>query len=275
MSIEGFLAEQNKNKPRQFKDVVGRLLLEKESEDTRPWKWEEEITENDWLEMMNELKKPQHLQNPMGLGDYFLRFISSIHLIFPTHKLPIDKEKWEKLSKPRIEPLNPTFFMYLIDAPHAPCIEDRTWMAMEKKLSRLYESELITDFLSHASRMHVLKPNNIIHVEEHFWKQIEKKIEHYSDVGEWYAFTAYAFEARLLDPTRTLFFNKQIWENLSEHLEKLRHDKRWFMFCCIASWMRVIAANQIELTKDGMLITDKSSEKLDTEIPPRPVRKKI
>ena len=48
MSIEEFLADQERKKPRQFKDAARRLLAEKESKDTREWKWEEEITDEDW-----------------------------------------------------------------------------------------------------------------------------------------------------------------------------------------------------------------------------------
>ena len=47
MSIEGYL-KSTENKPRTFKNVAGKLLAEKEPEDTRPWRWEDEIGEINW-----------------------------------------------------------------------------------------------------------------------------------------------------------------------------------------------------------------------------------
>lgn len=58
MSIEDFFQSQPPNRPRHFMDVAKQLLSpEKEQEDTRPWKWEEKMSRNDWLEIKKRFKE--------------------------------------------------------------------------------------------------------------------------------------------------------------------------------------------------------------------------
>ena len=39
--------------------------------------------------------------------------------------------------------------------------------------------------------------------------------------------------------------------------------------------MRILAAYKVEVLPEGIIITDKPPEKLDTDLPPRPIRKKV
>lgn len=58
MSIESHLASESPKNSRHFKDVVKHLFSsKKESEDIRPWRWEDEISGNEWLKIKQYFKQ--------------------------------------------------------------------------------------------------------------------------------------------------------------------------------------------------------------------------
>lgn len=90
-----------------------------------------------------------------------------------------------------------------------------------------------------------------------------------SDLLFWFALHAAAI--RILDPSINISINSTKWKQMQELLDR----NSMLHFGQLVGAMRILAAHQVEWTQKGLIITDTPPNKLDTTIPPRPVRKKI
>ena len=160
MSIEGYL-KSTENKPRTFKNVAGKLLAEKEPEDTRPWRWEDEIGEINWKSGQAALQV--YDVNSMQ----FPYLVASMSSIDPT-RVHIDKNKLREL----------------MDQLHTHKIRGN-WFR----------------YVLLATQIHTIKPKLLVDLDDKFKKGIARMIDinkNEQDCATYFDFTSYLFPR---DPT--------------------------------------------------------------------------
>lgn len=280
MSIENFLADQHKTKPSRFKDVAGKLLSKKEPEDSRPWKWEEEISNEKLDEMENKLEQ-------LRLYHQFTTYLKAVFYlrsIDPERPLNIDKrmlriarQEWKKNTQ-NGESLSSTMQgvpLNLLDPHRGLTMTDDTWESME--IERDKNSSFMPYYLENSSFMHLLDPKREIYISESAHLQINEYLEQEKNNNRWGSFALISSEMRLLDPSRPPISDETQWQGMKKDLKSLRtkSDDNWFHILVASVRLRILAAHKVEVTKNGILITDKNPFPLDITIPSRPVRKKI
>lgn len=238
MSIERFIADQNKNKPRQFKDVVGKLLSEKETVDLRPWKWEEEVTENDWEHMLN-VQKRNH-----------------------------DEQDWAPYSLI-------TAGIFQLDSSRMHAISESTWDKIKNDVNEKRKDRINRNLAKNISKnMGQIDPTRI-ETEPPQLEEIQNRMREGRETENYWMFIYAATTWKKLYPTQKIDIDEKIWDGIRKLLEQLRQNNQWEVFANIAASMRILAAHKIEMTSKGLVITDVPSLQLDAMLFSRPIRKKL
>lgn len=146
---------------------------------------------------------------------------------------------------------------------------------MENNLENAHTKSSFTAYLNLFIHIHLLDPNRDIPHKEELRNQI-KITTHILDINkDPIELIANLYSnMRLLDPDNIPTLDKEVWSKMEKLLHAQIRRGRYWQFADLASRMRILAAHKVEVTKDGICITDKPPEKLDANIPPRPVRKK-
>ncbi len=279
MSIEEhFAKEANSKKPRHFRDVAGKLMNERESEDSRPWKWEEEITESDWTEILATL---EHLRleglGNRGLVGHWNNFVelgAIIHIFDSTINLNIVRQVMEYLERiikknQEIGNLSTTAYLHLIFPSIKYEISDDT--IKERKAHRAWRISKGDAHLIGSDQLplKILIPSEIINIPPSVWDMKE-----WNNSENMTGFANVFGRNRLVDPPPQISIDDSLWEKMKVELEVLRNNNAWVAFCRMAFNMRVLAAHKVEVTENGIEFIDKQPAKLDVALPPRPIRKK-
>ncbi len=282
MSIEDYL-ESTKKKPRAFKDVAGKLLAEREPNDPRPWKWEEEIGTKEW----ERIEKPLNSLIDLNIWTSFAKEISLMRTLDPDHIYHIPASAWDKmLEKLSTYKQNKKWWEFaelashlsLLDASRvAPLLDNDTLLKIkedfEKKLQqdRTRNLWMLEDY---AYCIFLLDPSCTPSSNEYLWRKIDSQLAKYKTGGKWGKCIIFASQLRLMNPARALPIDSSMWNEMKKEINTILSGDSGDLVG-IASGLRILAAHKVEVTKDGIIIIDKSPATLDVDIPPRPLRKKI
>lgn len=276
MSIEGFLAEQQ-NKPPTFKKVMGTLLAEKEPEDTRPWKWEEEITEKDKEKMIKKLPK-------FGTDEFFVMHAADLRMA--GLEVNIDENKWYEIKKrlkafEQLGNKEDEWYPFLgmvaslkILGFHVEIDEKiRTWVKSYFKM--YYRDKNWIDYKTLAVMIKKKDPSFEFEEKpfETVWKGMHEDLIQIANYENWIGFIRCAADLKIIDQDRFTPLSPDIWKKCIKATNKYRSEVE--SYADIAASLRILAAHKIEITDKGLKITDDPPEKLDTSLPARPIRKKI
>ncbi len=282
MSIEKFLSEQQKNKPRTFKDVAGRLLAKEEQVDTRPFKWEDEIGSKEWEGMDKELEEERINGETKGNWRRFLSTASFIHLIDPHHPLHIDEKTWGKIDtwleqewgNSVWECIESASLIHTIDPHHPLHFVEKALDAIKKELEWARENENWSHFVHIASFIHTIAPHHPLRSNKKERDGMDTLLGGQKEIGNYLDFSKLLSRLRLIDTSHPLSIDENVWDGMRDALVSSRTKGYWYDFAYALSKMRILAAHKIEITEDGIAITDTPPAVLDVALPPRPVRKK-
>lgn len=287
MSIESYLAQEKNNIPASFKKVAGRLLAEKEKNDERPWKWEEEVSENDWKEMDDVLEKIRKRPD----WDQFAHMAVCMRMLDPQHPIPLDAEVWkgmnEKLKEHRKRISHLDQFarlasgMRFLDPRWLLPLNEEVWDGMRKRLHYLKNRDEWDSVVKMTLHMNILDHNHPTQLDTLTRSCVEEKLKYDGNVLGVKELIVRAGVMRLLDPRLWIHFDKDLWKQMSVELHELMikrfipSDFNRYRFAEVASAMRILAAHKVEVGDEGVGIIDNATDQLDVTLPPRPVRKKI
>ncbi len=273
MSVESFLSSQGKRQP-TFKDVAGKLLPEKEKQNTRPWKWEDEIENEGWERMEKEL---MGFTNIYELATY-LELAFSMHLLEPNRPIGVNStmlrgvnKAIENLSNHRdfeiigqcIDRMRLLYPKYTIRTDEG---ENKIWEIVRLRFNGRSPYGDWIDLVNIATIMRIHKYNDTLSLNK---KETTKVLESLRTDGKWRHYIALATNLRLIDPNYTIHISNETWDELEHFLQTNKS-----LYASTVLKMRILAAHKIEVTKEGIQITDDPPETLDVSIPPRPIRKK-
>lgn len=288
MSVESFLQSQGKKKS-NFKQVAGKLLAEKEPVETRPWKWEEEVTNEDWSKMEQTLEA----HGPHS-GSFYASQAADMHVFDPNHSIHISEKRWTSMKK-SLETVADSRLgdeanfailaacMHLID-PKLPDSHALVWDSLEDGLkNREYEflrSGEDVHYSDLAWAMRILNPDYSLQIGGATMKKMNEKLEEYKMENDWLSFARLASTMRLFDKDFSVSIAIDAWDGMKDKIEYLRRQPlgsgEWSVFSRFIASMRILAAHKVEVTKEGIVITDEPESPRSSfdEIPKRPVRRK-
>ncbi len=272
MSIEShFAKEANSKKPRRFKDVASKLLNEREPEDPRHFKWEEEITNEDWMtaeELLQECNEEiteralrllyyQFMLNPIYHHKSFEELIHGVRGSVehysengPLHMVVIGEVLLKHLRRTKLE------------------INDS-----EKSIFEKHQLVTINWYVDYRLSLLLLDHNLFGKIPQ----TTVDRIIHFID-KERKAKTSYYLSGLVLCKLLGIPYeplSDEEWVNciswfggVKDGIDEI--DEKFYR----ATILRILAAHKVELTDDGLVITDKPDQTLDISIPPRPIRKK-
>lgn len=268
MSIEKYLQSKGKTKP-NFREVAGKLMSENQEKDPRPWKWEVEITEDDWKQLDEELEKKWAI----GINHY-LSFATRMRLLDPTRKINLDEGRKKDIrsfmvnldndSDDLLKIFETAMDLHLIDSSLSYTLSKERWDVAKELIdgSRQSNNEETRNNGIHLFLMgHFFEPGRIpfVPIDIQHLKENDKN-----------EFDVKAFLRFLTGETVTI--SKELWDRNIAELAKHKYDSG---FVSLAASARILSAYKVEMTKEGIEITDRGPEILDVSLPSRPVRKKI
>lgn len=281
MSIEKYLANQQQSRTRQFKDVVGKLLLEKETDDLRPFKWEDEIDSRELDSIESIFGEPSRLEQ----WPSYLEKAIYLRMLDPKRPASIAQKGLDYAMKQcrRIRRggdwLNfalQASTLHILDPHRDLHIDTHTWERMNEKL-RIFVPKT-HQFLEIAAAMRILDPARDLHITTKEREAFCECLKFLQDHNLWFDYRKSYFQIRLILPEFPALSDKMIWDQIKDCLESTRNigfPEEMFDIAEALAHMRVLAAYKVEVMKDGILITDEYPPPLDISLPPRPVRKKI
>lgn len=283
MSIEGFLAEQKQNQPRRFKDVVGKLLSGKEQEDTRPWKWEEEINDVDHnlaIKKLHELLEKHDTPEYLRLAKYLSSF-GIIEEELLTEKIKNYLEDYVKREEKETTLHSAEFrvicFMCAdaksLDPHFDPLSQHPTLL---KRIIDYYSGD--HESFEIYSKLHCIDPSLKLPFDSTYYKRFYNSLVDYPQESQASSILRTSPFIRLISPSHYLPTTHEQWMNFNKFLTEQKDFHQWGavnQFFYYAYNMRLLAAHKIEMTSKGLVITDVPPPQLDVGVPPRPMRKKI
>lgn len=277
MSIESHLENEAKsNRPRHFKDVVGKLLNEKESEDARPFKWEEEITDEDWKKVEAEI------MNEYAGEGYIDMYHSTTRSLLLLHDMYMLKPDYQHTFPNKvIEGVEDKFHeskggRNLDVAAISLAVLHR--LKETKEDLNNYDAQMFEKHTSKTPIERIEFQLSLLLLDPYLYKKIPEEklniIDHF--------ITASRKEHKLGFATGLVLYkllgipypplSEEEWDRLLSRFEKEKNniDTKFDN----AAILRILAAHKVEFIDGDLVITDTPPQSLDTTTPPRPIRKK-
>ena len=257
-----------------------------------PFDPEKEITEKDWnvirrnLGLMFRGRKESHTSFDWPL---FFSHIAAAKLLFPekVNELGIDEHALEEM-KQDLEGHPGTIASFLVmDAnikiffPGGKGIETEDFFSDAKKTLQRYRSqENWPYFAYYAMYTAILFPNKIseLNIDETAWQGMIDSLGHFRNM-EWVdLFARLASEMRLLCPERTseLGLDAAMWQKIKELFDLYRSEDKWIGILDLAKSSKLLAAEEIKITDQGLeIIMQREKPEFKEETPPIPQTRKF
>ncbi len=153
---------------------------------------------------------------------------------------------------------------------------DPAWQGMKDALESYRQADNWWNFANQAMQLKILFPDKTAELDlnDLAWQGMKNKLEYYRQ-GSWHAFADQAMNLKILFPDRTaeLDLNDSAWQGMKEELESDRRNNNWGDFTSQATELKILAANEVKVTDQGLEITMRPLESFKSEKKPRPERK--
>ncbi len=274
MSIEEHFANEAKSKkPRHFHEVAGKLLNEREQEDTRPFKWEEEITEKDWKQAEEEIIS-EFENNREGFISYKnLWLLYEMFILNPDYQPTFPNELIESIvgyvedNRRHNHWNNVVMGQFVLQHLQMKKIDITD---IEKTKMEKFPTDSLAGEIEYRISLLLRAPHLFAIITEAQREKIDNYIEEMRSAGNTYFAQGLLLYKLLGIPYKNLSIAE--WNNLISLSVGFKKNMQ-FKFGSVAQ-LRILAAHKVECTDQGLVITDLPPTKLDTTLPPRPIRKK-
>ena len=244
---------------------IRRLAVESPKKTELLFDAEQEISNEEWKILKDSLFR-NYFPSPAGaqlIG--FTKLATELKILFPERlsDLEIDSASWEAV-KTRLEEyksdkgwgdfteivanlrvLYPERFSTLD-------LGEKAWQVGVESLHQL-EGIWVTD---HALRLKILFPEKFSSLDLDFvWKNLKEGIGEIRKDDEfgYKSFFEVLAKARILFPERyaELRPSPRDWSVMKECFEGMRENKEWWSFAKVAASMKILAAEEVSITKNG------------------------
>ena len=141
-------------------------------------------------------------------------------------------------------------------------IDEDAWQKINKSLASLRKWKDWRNFFQEAVNAKVLFPGKAaeLNLDDQAWQEMTKGIERCRQLNDYRSVAEYAKYAKILFPEKgaELELNKEDWQKINQLLVRYREEKdgddyREFTF--LASMMKLLAAQKVEITDQGIECT--------------------
>ncbi len=156
-------------------------------------------------------------------------------------------------------------------------ITESAWQGMKQKLENYRNSDW-WDFAALAMSMKILSPDKSseLNIDDQAWQGMKQKLENYRN-SNWRLFADQAMSMKILSPDKSsdLKIDNKAWQKMKQELEANRNSNWWEDFAIQARRMKIMAADKIKVTDQGLEITMRPPESFKSEKKPRPERRQF
>lgn len=258
---------------------------EPEKQTDLPFDPERDVTEEDWQVMRNELKKAEQENN----WSKYASIAMAIKILNPEIEIDLNERIRQGILKelnfckknhnwePFYESAVALKTLGLKDDLNRILGED-VWQGISNDLERVKNGGVL-DFSHAVSFARILDPDNShLHIDMGVddWKKMNEDLEKFRNSGEWFNFSAKASNMRILDPEIKINIGEKDWEGIKNLLNQSRGEEEHYLFYSLVIYVKVIAAEKVEVTDQGLIITmPKKKEALKPETPSIPETKQF
>jgi len=156
-------------------------------------------------------------------------------------------------------------------------IDNNDWQGMKEVLESYKNGDHWDNFAWHAMKMKIIFPNKTseLFLDENAWFHMEETLFRHRNNNDRALF---AMEMRLLFPEKVLDFriDKQMWDEMGKALTQSRIENEYYDFSTLAVTMKLLAAEEIKITDQGLeVIMQKEKSEFKEETPPMPQTRKF
>ena len=257
------------------------LTLEQEKTPELKFDPETEITEADWQGMKQVLEVKR--RNRKIWSFTFLTMVMKILRPVKFDELNIDDQAWRGMKENLETNRNYDWRTFNSQAANMKILQperfselginDQSWQNMKEALEALQDYNY---FAVQAVDMKILQPNKFseLSIDDKVWQKMKAQLEIDRNEGNWGRFTELAKSMKILQPKRfsELRISNQSWREMRKELE-LERKNNWWNFAHQAMDMKILAADKVKVTDQGLEITMPPPESFKSEKKPRPERK--
>jgi hypothetical protein len=254
-----------------------------------PFDVERDITPEDWEGMENGLQKIRNWDRDDKWG-YFSHHAMCMKILDSNIDLGLDQDSRDGLIQHlRTWDSIDTNLKWSNLPGQAVCgkilypdmdlgFDANSWQEMSKKLQVRRERGSWDDFADYAMEIKILNPKMDIKLSENDWEGMENILEDFRRKGLWGSFADHAQAMKILNPNVELNLDRAAWQGMRMALEKSREEGQkfeWRGFSSLAFAMKIIAAEKVEITDEGLRLTMPEKKSLQSETPPIPETKQF
>ena len=253
-------------------------IEEPEKQSELPFDPERDITKQDWEVMRLCL---EHSRKNNTWSD-FSAYAARMKILDPTQDLNLDQTAWQGMEDEfKKQSFNPQRLtsnaadMKVLDPKRDLNLDQTAWTKMRRELENWRSKNDWGMFSWQASNMKIIDPKINLKLDQAAWQGMEKQLEEYRRSNNWTSFFLQASRMKILDPKIDLKLDQTAWQGARDELEV---DRRQFMmqgFDSLAKCMKILVAERVDVTDQGLEITMPKREKPLTSVPPIPETKQF
>lgn len=271
----------------------GKIEKSKEEKLDMSFNSEKDISKQDWEEMKNTLEESRTNKDwrDFSIQATYMKILNpEINLDLTDEEWEGMKDLLGKYRKnedwwrfPR-----QAVFMKTLNPEMNLDLTDEEWEGMRKKLKEIlfksreqvhgetrYLPSSVEAFIQ-ATRMKILNPKINLDLSGSYWMGIKKELEDARKNKDWDSFLMKVVPVKVLEPNSKIsgldnrpiadletlgpeeYFNLNLtdeeWDEMREELEKERKNKNWMQFSQDAMYMKILAADKVEVNENGLKI---------------------
>ncbi len=254
---------------------------------------ETEVTESDWQALEHQLEKYRARGSFWG----FVEQAMLLKIIRPdkTVRLNIDDRLWQEERrnlKLQLEALQrdgnyALLWTFVERAMHMKILQpdkaadlsinDHVWRQIEGALKFEQEASNSLAFNKYATDIKILQSDKFTKskiIDDQVWQRMRKELEEQRKNNNWWRFALDAMRMKILQPDKfaEVDIDDVAWQGMRRIFEAEWKNDRWG-FLQQAMCMKILAADKVEVTDQGLEITMLPPESFKSEKKPRPERK--
>ena len=254
-------------------------IEEPEKPSELPFDPERDITEEDWEKMSNWL---EDFRGQYRDWDVFSRYAMEMKILGQTKNLNLDQTAWQGM-KDRLENLREIprwgdFFslatgMKILDQRQNLNLDQAAWQGMQNEIKGWNDIWKRQHLSLRAMDIKILYPAKELGLNQANWQTMRDGLEEARN-NNWRDFSHQAAAIKVLDPKADLGLDEAVWQDMRDELEACRKNGGWGFFCSLVMDMKILAADEVKVTENGLEITMRKP-KLTSGVPPMPETKKF
>lgn len=245
---------------------------------------EKEITKEDWKMMKKELDKERELGN----WARFLSVVRCMKILNPNYDFIIDKDTREGIYK-ELESYRKksewvivtemAMNMKMLDPTVTLNLDEFTQERMQKDAFKEH-NKVWTDYIDQLMALKVFDQKLEVHLGTEGLEKMDLNLNVSKAKEQWEEFAELAAAEKVINMSLNVEVSPTEWQNMKNILENYREkhrEKGEFYekaFTNMASWMKILAAEKVEVTNDGLEITMPKKVKSEPKSEPLPFPEK-